>query len=241
MNDADDVEAELASRSLAEVTSPPRLAFGSSTRRGGLEDRCTGVRARHRPLTMVSTKTRPPASRAPEDGTTAPELARLGHDPACHPRASSATRVSLPPASAPGASRRGPLRALGRGARRRLQKTGYTSLFHLLLSHRLSVLQGKGTPSSPRTRRPMWPILPATSHLRLRSGGVLHSTRAAHRARRGPIPDRCRSFRAEFMPYSLRGACRSTDTQMATMMTGQGREDVRFLSLSAGLRYWRCR
>jgi len=25
------------------------------------------------------------------------------------------------------------------------------------------------------------------------------------------------------------------------MMTGQGREDVRFLSLSAGLRYWRCR
>jgi len=72
---------------------------------------------------MVSTKTRPPASRAPEDGTTAPELARLGHDPACHPRASSATRVSLTPASASGASRRGPLRALGRGARRRLQKT----------------------------------------------------------------------------------------------------------------------
>jgi hypothetical protein len=37
MNDADDVEAELASRSLAEVTSPPRLAFGSNTRRAGLE------------------------------------------------------------------------------------------------------------------------------------------------------------------------------------------------------------
>ena len=38
MNDADDVEAELASRSLAEVTSPPRLAFGSNTRRGGKTD-----------------------------------------------------------------------------------------------------------------------------------------------------------------------------------------------------------
>ena len=223
------------------MTSPPRLAFGSNTRRAGLEDRCTGVPARHRPLTMVSTKTRPPASRAPEDGTTAPELARLGHDPACHPRASSATRVSLTPASASGASRRGPLRALGRGARRRLQKTGYTSLFHLLLSHRLSVLQGKGTPSSPRTRRPMWPILSGHEPPEAPERRVLRSTRAAHRARRGPIPDRCRSFRDEFMPCSLRGGCRSTDTQMATMMTGQGREDVRFLSLSAGLRYWRCR
>ena len=241
MNDADDVEAELASRSLAEVTSPPRLAFGSNTRRAGLEDRCTGVPARHRPLTMVSTKTRPPASRAPEDGTTAPELARLGHDPACHPRASSATRVSLTPASASGASRRGPLRALGRGARRRLQKT------------RLYQFVPPVTfPSPERSTRQGHPQQPPDppSHVAHPSGHeppeaperrVLRSTRAAHRARRGPIPDRCRSFRAEFMPYSLRGACRSTDTQMATMMTGQGREDVRFLSLSAGLRYWRCR
>ena len=185
------------------MTSPPRLAFGSNTRRAGLEDRCTGVPARHRPLTMVSTKTRPPASRAPEDGTTAPELARLGHDPACHPRASSATRVSLPPASAPGASRRGPLRALGRGARRRLQKTGYTSLFHLLLSHRLSVLQGKGTPSSPRTRRPMWPILPATSHLRLRSGGFFtppaqHTAHAAVPYRTDVDPSGPSSCRTHF-------------------------------------------
>ena len=70
------------------------------------------------------------------------------------------------------------------------QKTGLYQFFPTVAFPPPQRLQGKGNPSSPRTRRSMWPILPATSHLRLRSGGFFTPPGGHVRQR---FPDRTQS------------------------------------------------
>jgi len=70
------------------------------------------------------------------------------------------------------------------------QKTGLYQFVPTVAFPPPQRLQGKGNPSSPRTRRSMWPILPATSHLRLRSGGFFTPPGGHVRQR---FPDRAQS------------------------------------------------
>src|SRR6188768_4254524 len=70
------------------------------------------------------------------------------------------------------------------------QKTGLYQFVPTVAFPPPQRLQGKGNPSSPRTRRSMWPILPATSHLRLRSGGFFTPPGGHVRQR---FPDRTQS------------------------------------------------
>src|SRR6188472_2830653 len=83
------------------------------------------------------------------------------------------------------------------------QKTGLYQFVPTVAFPPPQRLQGKGNPSSPRTRRPMWPILPATSHLRLRSGGFFtppaqHTAHAAVPYRTDVDPSGTSSCRAHF-------------------------------------------